>query len=246
MKGSYALSEALMIEGSWQRFTNSAIEPNNGQGTAGTGDGVLDRNVEKDITTDTFRFGLGFNPVSNDWLDLSLTAYQTSSDVDEFDATVPRTTVRDIETTGFSARNASRFSLGRFESTLTVGGDWYKDEQTGIDDQTGTVHDDRIGPATVWTQAQCDARLASDLEHYASEVARAIGGAPTTQAQFDALVSFHYNTGAIHRATLTKKHRAGDYEGAAAEFARWNKAGGRVLKGLVRRRAAEAKLYRGE
>ena len=43
---------------------------------------------------------------------------------------------------------------------------------------------------------------------------------------------------------LTKKHLAGDYTGAAEEFARWNKAGGRVMKGLVRRRAAEARLYR--
>ena len=57
------------------------------------------------------------------------------------------------------------------------------------------------------------------------------------------MVSFHYNTGAIARATLTKKHNALDYAGAAAEFSRWNKAGGRVLKGLVRRRAEEAKLY---
>lgn len=136
VKGSYELTDALVIDGSWQRFTNSAIEPNNGQGTAGTGDGILDRNVEKDITTDTFRLGLNFNPVANDWLDVSLTAYQTSSDVDEFDATVPRTTVRDIETTGFSARNASRFTIGSAETTLTVGGDWYKDEQTGTDDQT--------------------------------------------------------------------------------------------------------------
>ncbi|NQY97807.1 MAG: TonB-dependent hemoglobin/transferrin/lactoferrin family receptor [Henriciella sp.] len=136
LKGSYVLTDALTIEGSWQRFTNTAIEPNNGQGTAGTGDGVLDRNVEKDISTDTFRVGLTFDPASNDWIDLALTAYQTSSDVDEFDATVPRTTVRDIETTGFSARNASRFTIGSAETTLTIGGDWYKDEQTGTDDQT--------------------------------------------------------------------------------------------------------------
>ncbi len=135
LKGTYALTDALTVEGSWQRFTNSAIEPNNGQGTAGTGDGILDRNVDKDITTDTFRAGLTFNPVDNDWLDVALTAYQTSSDVDEFDATVPRTTVRDIETTGFSARNASRFTLGSTETTLTIGGDWYRDEQTGTDDQ---------------------------------------------------------------------------------------------------------------
>ena len=101
-----------------------------------------------------------------------------------------------------------------------------------------------IGPGTVWSQAQCDARLEADLVRYAAEVAETLGGAPTTQAQFDALVSFHYNSGAIARATLTRKHVAGDYAGAAAEFARWNRAGGRVMRGLVRRRAAEAALYR--
>jgi GH24 family phage-related lysozyme (muramidase) len=102
-----------------------------------------------------------------------------------------------------------------------------------------------VGPETVWTQAQCDARLEDDLVRYAAEVARAIGDAPTTQGQFDAMVSFHYNTGAIARATLTRRHCAGDHEGAAAEFRRWNKAGGRVLKGLVRRRLEEERLYRG-
>jgi GH24 family phage-related lysozyme (muramidase) len=110
---------------------------------------------------------------------------------------------------------------------------------------TGRDHVDggKIGPDTVWTQAQCDARLASDLARYAAEVAAAIGDASTSQAQFDALVSFHYNTGAISRATLTRKHRAGDTAGAARKFARWNRAGGRVLEGLVRRREAEAELY---
>ena len=103
-----------------------------------------------------------------------------------------------------------------------------------------------VTPETVWTQAQCDERLVDDLARYAADVTRAIGDAPTSQAQFDALVSFHYNTGAIARATLTKKHRAGDFAGAATEFARWNRAGGRVLKGLVRRRAEEAKLYAGQ
>ncbi|MEP3050235.1 MAG: lysozyme [Erythrobacter sp.] len=102
-----------------------------------------------------------------------------------------------------------------------------------------------IGPGTVWSQQECDDRLEKDLVRYASGVSRAIGDAPTTQAQFDAMVSFHYNTGAIGRATLTKRHVAGDFGGAAHEFTRWNKAGGRVLKGLTRRRQAEAKLYIG-
>ena len=96
---------------------------------------------------------------------------------------------------------------------------------------------------TVWTQAQCDARLERDLARYAADVARAIGDAPTTQAQFDAMVSFHYNTGAIFRATLTRKHCAGDHAGAAQEFHRWNRAAGRILKGLTRRRQEEARLY---
>ena len=100
-----------------------------------------------------------------------------------------------------------------------------------------------VGPDTVWTQKQCDERLEEDLKRYAADVSRAIGSAPTSQAQFDAMVSFHYNTGAIRWATLTAKHRKGDLLGASEEFARWNKAGGRVLKGLVRRRQAEARVY---
>ncbi|MEM7330121.1 MAG: TonB-dependent hemoglobin/transferrin/lactoferrin family receptor [Pseudomonadota bacterium] len=136
LKGTYALTDALTVEGSWQRFDNTAIEPNNGQGLSGTGTGVLDQDVEKGITTDTFRLGLTFNPSANDWIDFGLTAYQTTSEVEEFDATVPRTTVRDIETSGFSIRNASRFEIGNTDTTLTIGGDWYTDEQVGTDDQT--------------------------------------------------------------------------------------------------------------
>ncbi|MBX7483267.1 lysozyme [Qipengyuania qiaonensis] len=101
-----------------------------------------------------------------------------------------------------------------------------------------------IGKGTVWTQQQCDARLALDIERHARDVAEALDGAPTDQAQFDALVSFHYNTGAIGHSTLLKRHLSGDYDAAAKEFGRWNRAAGRVLQGLVRRRAAEAALYR--
>lgn len=69
-----------------------------------------------------------------------------------------------------------------------------------------------------------------------------------TQNQFDALVSFAYNLGLgnLNSSTLLRKHKAGDYAGAANEFKRWNKAGGKVLAGLTRRREAEARLYRGD
>jgi lysozyme len=101
-----------------------------------------------------------------------------------------------------------------------------------------------IAPETLWSQAECDARLEQDLVRYARAVARALNGAPSTPGQFDALVSFHYNTGAIAKATLTRLHVAGRYGEAAAEFGRWVHAGGQRLRGLVRRRAAEAALYR--
>lgn len=101
-----------------------------------------------------------------------------------------------------------------------------------------------IGPGTVWTMAQCDERLCADIDRHAADVEGLLAGSATTQAQFDALTSFHFNTGALGRSTLLKRHRAGDTAAAAAEFARWNRAGGRVLRGLVRRRKAEARLYR--
>jgi lysozyme len=125
----------------------------------------------------------------------------------------------------------------------------YPDPGTGGDPWTigwGTTGAD-VKPGIVWTQAQCDDRFAADLATFATRVAAAIGDAPTAQNQFDAMVSFAYNVGVANLAssTLLKKHKAGDYPGAAAEFARWNKAAGKVLPGLVRRRAAEAALYAG-
>lgn len=133
---------------------------------------------------------------------------------------------------------AKRRADGRFDA--------YPDPGTGGDPWTigWGATGAGITRGTVWTQEQCDARLQMDLQRFAAEVDRALGHAPTSQHQFDALVSFHYNTGAIGRATLTRKHKAGDFAGAAREFDRWCYSGGRVLKGLVRRRIAEAALYR--
>jgi lysozyme len=69
--------------------------------------------------------------------------------------------------------------------------------------------------------------------------------APINQNQFDALVSFVYNVGAgnFAKSTLLKKLNKADYKGAADEFLRWNKAGGKVLNGLTRRRDAERALF---
>lgn len=94
------------------------------------------------------------------------------------------------------------------------------------------------------TQDQAEGLLRSDLRRFEDAVAKLAPGA--TDNQFSALVSFAFNVGidALKKSTLLKLHKAGDYEGAAEQFPRWNKAGGKVLPGLVKRRAAEAALYR--
>jgi len=102
-----------------------------------------------------------------------------------------------------------------------------------------------IKKGVVWTQQQCDERFSTHVDEFGGKVAAALGGAATTQHQFDAMVSFAYNVGVgnLQSSTLLRKHKAGDYAGAAAEFAKWNKAAGKVMAGLTRRRAAEAALY---
>ncbi|HYG49012.1 MAG TPA: lysozyme [Allosphingosinicella sp.] len=125
----------------------------------------------------------------------------------------------------------------------------YPDPGTGGDPWTigwGTTGPD-VRKGVVWTQQQCDDRFAAHVAEFAEKVAKLLGNAPTTQHQFDAMVSFAYNVGVgnLSSSTLLRKHKAGDFAGAAAEFAKWNKAAGKVLPGLTRRRTAEAGLYGG-
>lgn len=110
-----------------------------------------------------------------------------------------------------------------------------------------------IRRGTIWTKAQCDERFAQHLAHFEAGVRRLIGSAPTTQGQFDALVSFAYNVGldidadtkaeGLGDSTLLRRHLAGDYAGAARQFLLWNKNDGVVMRGLTRRRKAEVALY---
>jgi GH24 family phage-related lysozyme (muramidase) len=198
----------------------------------------------------------GFRRSEIDALDRAIEASGTQGDVVAQDRvpcvpSVPHTR-RSVEQQDDGPRRASEAGIAlikRFEGCAKLRRDGlveaYPDPGTGAEPWTigWGATGPGIGAGTVWTQDSCDARLEADLERYAADVVRALGDAPTTQAQFDAMVSFHYNTGAIGRATLTRLHNAGDHAGAAREFARWNRAGGRVLKGLVRRRAEEARLY---
>lgn len=120
-----------------------------------------------------------------------------------------------------------------------------------------TAYDDGVGVQTLGyghtrgvkagdtcTQEQADEWLREDVADATAAVARLVT-ADLTQSQRDALISIVFNIGegAFERSTLLRKLNAGDYEGAANEFPRWNKGGGRVLAGLVKRRAAERELF---
>ena len=94
------------------------------------------------------------------------------------------------------------------------------------------------------TQDQAEQMLLSELEEYEGYIKDMVT-VPLTQNQFDALVVWVYNLGPTNfrNSTLLKELNAGNYNAAGQEITRWNKAGGKVLAGLVKRREAEAQLF---
>ena len=95
-----------------------------------------------------------------------------------------------------------------------------------------------------FTQEEADELLKKDLIRFERGVER-LCPLNLTQPRFDALVSFAFNLGLgnLQISTLRSKHNRNDILGAAQEFLRWNKAGGKVFRGLTRRREAESSLY---
>ncbi|MBW6531937.1 lysozyme [Sphingomonas sp. RRHST34] len=99
------------------------------------------------------------------------------------------------------------------------------------------------------SQEQADAMFEQLLARdFSPAVAAVAEQAPTTPAQFGAMVALAYNIGAagFRGSSVARYHAAGDYPKATTKFALWNKSGGVVRKGLIRRRAAEAALYRSD
>ena len=96
----------------------------------------------------------------------------------------------------------------------------------------------------IFSRKEIDEILKKDLQRFERGVLRYCP-ATTSQSQFDALVSFSFNLGlgTLQRSTLRQKHNRGDYDGAAEEFLKYTKAGGKVLRGLVTRRKDERALY---
>jgi lysozyme len=111
---------------------------------------------------------------------------------------------------------------------------------TGLSHNDGTVFKGRVV-----TPQDAQNLLSHDMRHFSARVEKLVR-VPLNQDQFDALVSFDFNTGALHKSTLLRKLNNSDYEGAAQEFLKWDKAGGKTLAGLTRRRKCEAALFKGK
>ena len=101
-----------------------------------------------------------------------------------------------------------------------------------------------VTPGMIITVGQAAAYFSRDLMKFEAAVNAAVR-VSINQQMFDALVSFTYNVGikAFSDSTLLRLLNQRDYRGAADQFKRWNRSGGRVTNGLTRRRAAEEALF---
>lgn len=95
------------------------------------------------------------------------------------------------------------------------------------------------------TQEQAEAWLREDIAICEQDVNTHVK-VPLTQGEFDALVDFSFNLGcaSLNGSTLLRLLNTGDYHGAAAEFEKWDHAGGKVVSGLLRRRIAEEQEFK--
>ena len=94
------------------------------------------------------------------------------------------------------------------------------------------------------TEPQAERDLLEELEEFKHQVLHSVK-VELTQNELDALTSWTYNLGVgnLNSSTLLKKLNAGDKNSVPSEMLRWNKASGKVLAGLTRRRQAEADLW---
>ncbi len=111
----------------------------------------------------------------------------------------------------------------------------------------GYGHTKGVHKGMTITTSEADSMLLEELKEYESYVENMVT-VELTQEQFDALTVWVYNLGPTNfkNSTLLKKLNSGDYSAVPTEIKRWNKAGGQVLQGLVKRREAEAAMFEGK
>jgi lysozyme len=110
----------------------------------------------------------------------------------------------------------------------------------------GWGHTSGVRLGMTCTREQADMWLESDVSWAVATVNR-LATVLLNQNQFDALVDFVFNVGSgqLGGSTLLRKLNSGDFEGAAQQFKVWKYAGGIAVPGLVNRRSAEEKMFRG-
>ncbi|MBC8947185.1 lysozyme [Xenorhabdus indica] len=121
----------------------------------------------------------------------------------------------------------------------------YPDPATGgIPWTIGYGHTKGVKKGDVITEQQAEAFLHNDLQPIYTTLKQWVK-VPLNQGQFDALCLFIFNCGSGNflGSTLLKKLNQGDYAGTAAEFPRWNKAAGKVMRGLDNRRTSERQMF---
>jgi lysozyme len=124
----------------------------------------------------------------------------------------------------------------------------YPDPGSGGEPWTiGVGHTGGVKPGDTCTMEQAMQWLKEDVQE-AEEAVNRLVKVELSQDQFDALVSLVFNIGGgnFAKSTLLKKINALNFEGAADEFPRWNRAAGRVMAGLTKRRHAEQSLFQSE
>lgn len=102
-----------------------------------------------------------------------------------------------------------------------------------------------ISPGMTITEHEADAILAADMAKFERRVVKIMSGVPLKQCEFDALVSFDFNTGDLLSSSIDDKIKAGRKDAAMATLLQYNHAGGKVLNGLTRRRKAEKLMFEG-
>jgi len=111
----------------------------------------------------------------------------------------------------------------------------------------GYGHTKGVSEGDIISSAQAEALLLKELKEYENYVHELVE-VPLHQYQFDALVSWTYNLGPtnLKSSTMLKVLNEGKYNEVPDQMRRWNRAGGKVLEGLVKRRDYEARLFAGE
>ena len=146
-----------------------------------------------------------------------------------------------MRTSGAGIRHIREFEGERLKAYKCSAGVW----------TIGVGHTSAAGEPTVVegmtiTANESAAILARDLAAFELGVERMLK-VDVSQNQFDVLVSFAFNCGlgALKKSTLLKRVNEGKFDAVPAELMKWTKAGGKEVAGLVRRRRAEAKMWRG-